>query len=325
VPDDEAGSQPTPSINEILTDEYLVDAIFPTRRLHIVSGPVGAGKTTLEFQMTRCVLDSAPFLDYATHNSEGVVFISADRSRRETHATLRRMDMLDLAPRIKWVFMQELPGDLMPNLELMIGQHTRPGQMVIVEPLGYFLRDGQGRMGNPNDYGQVSHFLKKVKAAIERHNVTVISSLHPSKVKGGDTYAAMREKLLGSTAWAGFTDTILFIEPTEPDDPNSPYRRLHVLPRNTRAFTLEYMQDPEHGGLFVPVEMAKPMKNKLDLAIEAYTEEFFSSEDLEQWSVDANISRATAWRWLEQKVRDGIIERVGRGSYRLPGKVPKQK
>ncbi len=301
--------------DKILEDEFLVDEIFPTRRIHIISGPVGVGKSTLEYQLIRACLDNSQFLGKQTHNEAGVVFLSADRTRRESHATLRRMGMLDLVPRIKWIFPQELRSKKDAFLETMIVEHTKPGQVLFVEPLAYFLRDGNNRMGNTTDYGHVSHFLSNVKHYVEENNITLICSLHPAKTKGADGYAAIREKVLGSTSWAGFTDTVLFLDPTDPGDPKCPYRTLYVLTRNHGCFSLDYMQEPEHG-LLVPVTMTKPFKSALDIALAEWATEEFTLRDVEEWQARAEVSWKTAERWLTQKSNDGYVERIARGKYK---------
>jgi len=309
----EADSNPTTTI---LEDEYLVDNLFPTRRIHIICGPVGSGKTTLEFQLAQAVLDKASFLGEPTHNVEGVVFLSADRSRRETHATLRRMGMLSLIPKIKWVFTQERTNPVPSNLEMLIDWNTRPGQMLIVEPLAYFIQDGNGKSGDPNNYGHVSHFLEKIKGAVEKRDITLVSSLHPPKAKKGEGYQATREKLLGSTAWAGWTDTMMFIEPEKPEDPDDPYRKLFVLPRNTRSRVLDYMQEPEHG-LLAPTNVKSIIhKSTLDKALEAWEQETWTRGDANDWAIAAGLSPETAKKWLQQMDTDKRIKRVERGVYK---------
>ena len=313
MPEDE--STPAPAPPTILEDEFLVDRIFPTRRLHIIAAPVGIGKTTFLFQLCRSLLDGTDFLEEKTRRAPGILYLSADRTRREAYATLRRMGCLDLIPRMSWMFVHENTSDVEAYLENLIEKHTVPGQLMIVEPLTHFLRDGQNKMGNPNDYLHVSHFLGRIKKYIERHDITMICSLHSAKSKGDMVYAAMREKVLGSAAWGGMTNTIVFIEPTDADDPASPYRTIHIMPRDIRAFSLEYMQETEHG-LLIPVPVAKPFKSELDKCLDNHPDDTFTIEHVHEWQMRANVSWPTVERWLRQKIQDGYIERVQRGVFK---------
>ena len=315
VPDDEAGSAPSIIASAIAEDEFLVDRIFPTKRLHILAAPVGVGKTTLLFQLCCSLLENGTFLGRPAHRREGIVYLAADRTRRETYATLRRMNMLELIPQIKWLFTDEMATPGMNFLELLLEQHTRAGQLFIVEPLLYFLRDGNNKMGNPNDYLHVSHFIGKLKRSIEKVGVTMLCSLHSAKVKGTEGYAAMREKVLGSNAWGGTTNTVIFVEPRDPEDSSSPYRKIHVMPRDSQAFVLDYMQESAHG-LLIPAEAPKPFKNKLQEQFDAYEGEAFTIADAIQWADTAAIARKTLERWLNQKIQDGYVERLERGTYR---------
>ena len=300
---------------QVLEDQFLIDRIFPTMRLHVIAAPVGIGKTTFLFQLCRAVLDGTEFLGEKPQPVTGIMYLSADRTRREAYATMRRMGFLDLVPRINWVFTNENANNVDDYLENTIESKTKAGQLLIVEPLMHFLRDGNNKMGNPNDYLHVSHFLGRVKKYIEKQGITMICSLHSAKVKGDSGYAAMREKMLGSNAWGGMTSTVVFIEPTDPDDPTSPYRTIHVMPRDIRAFSLAYMQETEHG-LLVPVPVAKPFKCELDMALENHPDETFTMDHLREWQTRSNVSWSTVLRWLKAKIDDGYVERVSHGVYR---------
>ena len=145
MPDDDS------KLIEIPEDDFLVEKIFPTKRVHLIAGPVGAGKSTYIYQMGKSILDGITFLNNPTHNRGKIVYLAADRTRREAIATLRRMGFLALLPRIKWLFVNEIrQRGIIPFLETIIEQNCAPGDMLIVEPFQFFLRDDKNRAGDPN-------------------------------------------------------------------------------------------------------------------------------------------------------------------------------
>jgi hypothetical protein len=298
-------------------DEFLVEDMFPTKRVHLIAGPVGAGKTTYIYQLARTALDESDFMEHRTpHRGGRIVYVAADRTRREANATLRRMGALDLIPRIKWIFANEIrQKGVIPFLETLIEQNCKEGDTVIVEPFQFFLRDDKNKAGDPNSYMDVSHWICKVKDAVEKQGVTLFGSVHPPKAKKGEGYASVRDKLIGTSAWTAFTSTTVYIEPTDPDDVTSPYRTIHVLVRDGKNFTMEYMQEPEHG-LLVPVPSAKPFKSALDLGLDAHPDEVFTLEHVREWLTGTTISWPTVERWLKGKVDNKNITRVSRGVYR---------
>jgi len=310
VPDDDRNFIEPPE------DDFLVDKIFPTTRIHLIAGPVGAGKSTYVYQMSKAILDGIAFLNNPTHSRGKIVYLAADRTRREAIATLRRMGFLHLLPRIKWLFINEIrQKGIIPFLETIIEQHCAPGDMLIVEPFQFFLRDDKNRAGDPNSSMDVSHWICKVKDAVEKVGITLFGSVHPPKAKKGEGYGSVRDRLIGTSAWTGFTSTTIYIEPTNPDDVTDPYRTIHVLVRDGQNLAVEYMQEPEHG-LLVPVATIIK-KSPFDLRLESLDADVtFTSADVGQWAVEAGMTDRTGRNWLKQLEKDTKVRKVGYGVYK---------
>lgn len=296
-------------------DDFVVEGMFPTKRVHLIAGPVGAGKSTYIYQLGRAILDGTEFMGKPTHNGGRFVYIAADRTRREALATLRRMGALDLIPRVRWLFINEIrQKGIVPFLETIIEQNCSVGDTIVVEPFQFFLRDDKNRTGDPNSYMDVSHWICKVKDVVEKFGVTLFGSVHPPKAKKGEGYGSVRDRLIGTSAWTGFTSTTVYIEPVNPDDVTDPYRTIHVLVRDGQNFTLEYMQEPNHG-LLVPA-MKVVRKSELDLWLEAMNEDVtITTQDAEAQAITFGKSAKTGQRWLAQKAEDGYVKKVGHGVY----------
>lgn len=291
--------------------EFVVDGIFPRNLIHLIAAPVGTGKTTLFMQQIDAMQRGQLFLGKQSYPSR-VVYITADRGAQETAATLKRLGLPDVQLRL--VSLKDMSGPTVPYLEVLLDQHCVRGDLVIVEPFNFFLRDGQNRgVGDINNFGHVSHFLLRVGKKVEELGITIEGSLHSSKAKHGSEYMVAREKVLGSVAWTAFTATTIVIEPANPTVVDDPGRTIHVLPRDIRPFTLDYIVEPTHG-LLIPTAV-KPFKSRLDELLEAH-EGPFTTEDIERWMEEANVSLRTTTRWLKQKIEDGYVERIDRGIYR---------
>jgi len=297
--------------------------MFPTKRVHLIAGPVGAGKSTYIFQLDRSVLDGAEFMGNKTHNRGKIVYLAADRTRREANATLRRMGALDLIPRIKWLFVNEIrKNGVIPFLESVIDQHCQEGDMMIVEPFQFFLRDDKNRAGDPNSSMDVSHWICKIKDAVEKYGITLFGSVHPPKARKGEGYGSVRDRLVGTSAWTGYTSTTVYIEPTDPDDVTSPYRTIHVLVRDGKNFAMDYMQEPEHG-LLVPVTR-QIARSPFDLWLESMEEgAIVTTREAEDYAASIGKDERTGRRWLAEKAdpEAGYLEKVGHGIYKKRRKV----
>jgi hypothetical protein len=290
--------------------KFIVDGIFPRGMVHLIAAPVGTGKTTLFMQQLDCIQKGAQFLGRDTYPAN-VVYITADRGEQETYSTISR---LGLSIKMKIVSLKDSNGTI-PYLEVLLGSCNRD-DLVIVEPLNFFLRDTLNRTGDINNFGHVSHFLLKIGKIARDLNLAIEGSLHSSKAKTGSGYAVPREKVLGSVAWTAFTSTTIVMEPVDPKTPEDPGRTIYVMPRDERPFTLDYIVDSDAGGLLIPqAAHARRFKSDIDKFLEAH-EGPFNMQHLEGWQERANVSRATVYRWLEQKIKNGEVEKVERGVYK---------
>jgi RecA-family ATPase len=299
--------------NDVVSDlarieKFVVDGILPCNLVHLLAAPVGIGKTTLIMQLLQSMKDGTLWLTKQAYPRR-VVYISADRGKQETDSTLERLGLTGLE--FKLVSLKDTKCTTISTLEFYIDQNCLRRDLVIVEPLNFFLRDGN-KTGDINNFGHVSRFLLAIGKKAEELQLTILGSLHSSKAKQGSQYMVAREKVIGSIAWTAFTATTIVLEPSDPTVCDDPGRLIHVLPRDMRPFTLEYTVEPERG-LLIQRERMKPMKNKLEEYFEGHEAETFTSEDMKNWAEKAGISESTMWRWLKQKVRDGyvIIEEPG--------------
>jgi RecA-family ATPase len=293
--------------------KFVVDGILPRGMVHLIAAPVGTGKTTLFMQQLDSIQRGAQFLGRDTYPAN-IVYITADRGEQESHNTIER---LGLKIDMRIVSLKDTKKSVIPYLETLIETYCRRDDLVIVEPLNFFIRDANNRTGDINSFGHVSHFLLNIGRMARDMNLTVEGSLHSSKAKAGSGYAVPREKVIGSVAWTAFTSTTIVMEPADPKTPEDPGRTIYVLPRDERPFTLEYVVDSDAGGLLVPQAVfARRYKSNLDKFLDAHPHETFTNLEVESWKDTASVSVSTAYRWLEQKIKNGEVERVEKGVYK---------
>jgi AAA domain len=304
MPDTDGSSQSKPA------RKFIVDRYLPEGFMHLIAAPVGMGKTTIVFQLIGATQTESKWFGELAHKPVGILFVSADRDREETTETMERMGMVGLP--VKFVFTCDYP--VVPYLETIIEQEAQAGWLVIVEPFMVFLRDGQNRMGNINDYNQVFSFTNRVKRVVRKSQVTLLASGHSAKVKKGEGYSLVRERTIGSTAWSGAFSTIIYIDPPNVEDALSPLRTLTIFPRNKAGVQIECVQEGEQG-LILPVEM-KIAKSPLDYALEGLTEPTFTYADACSWATAAGLQARTAERWLKELNNNGKVVKLGRGVYK---------
>src|SRR5712664_832592 len=112
MPNDDSGSN---------AKKFVVDDIFPRNLVHLVAAPVSTGKTTLFMQQINAMQKGMEFLGKPAHHSR-VVFITADRGKRETDSTLLRLGFADL--KIHLVSLKDMRG-VIPYWETLIADNCQ--------------------------------------------------------------------------------------------------------------------------------------------------------------------------------------------------------
>jgi energy-coupling factor transporter ATP-binding protein EcfA2 len=290
-------------------DEHVIPDIMPTCEVHLIGGPSGSGKTTLSFQMMQ-ILQVGGIWWGKQIAPQPSVYIACDRSANATQRTMARVGIpFDFIP-VYGLADEPAIIDLPSFLNKVMKEH--PGTKVIwVDGLA-----SETPEGKINDYKLVASFLKRLALFAKKNNVTLIGLVHSTKCKEGERLLNPRQRILGSVAWASYSDTIIIIEPEDQENPTDDRRVVMVCTRNSQGIKQSYKFDAN--GRLVECESAQEQVQQfmLDSRMpESGT--VFSTKDAIGWAKEANQSDATAERWLKARVGNGSLEKVGRGQYRV--------
>lgn len=246
----EPETQPTPSAPS--HQEMLIDDILPAREIHLVAGPSGAGKTTWLIKMIDQWRQGQSIFMHASH-PKPFMYLSLDRSQ----AGVRRIfDRLKIDHKNFRLFVPKANSN---NQKLSLAQllrglieHNPDVRVFFVE--GFQSRTPDGKM---NDYKVVAHFLLELQQICEQYNVTIVGVAHASKAKQDEKYLNPRERVNGTVAWAAYSETIIVIEPEDPDDPQNVNRRVMILPRNAREQV--FLMENKDGTLVEKTSVQNPV------------------------------------------------------------------
>jgi hypothetical protein len=199
--------------------EYVIDKIFPTNKLHMISGPSGAGKTTFIFNMIRDWSIGADVLGHKSNPSK-YLYIALDRDTDEID---NRIEAAGLDPA------------MIPHLSILEAGLTMKKLLdrVPLDTRVLFI-DGFAvltPMGKHSDYSIVADFLRLTGAILKQRQLTIFGTPHATKTKQGEEFTHARHKVLGSVAWGAFSSSLLFIDSEDSRDVNCNTRIVEVLPR----------------------------------------------------------------------------------------------
>lgn len=285
----------------------LIDDILPAREIHLIAGPSGAGKTTWLIKMIDNWRQGMSIFGHASH-PKPFMYLSLDRSQ----AGVRRIfDRLKVNHKNFQLFVPKANSN---NQKLSLAQLLRGLIKTYPDVRVYFIEGFQSRTpdGKMNDYKVVAHFLLELQQICEESNITIIGVAHASKAKQDEKYLNPRERVNGTVAWAAYSETIIVVEPEDPDDPQNVNRRVMILPRNAREQV--FIMENKDGTLVEKTSVQNPIvqsnfgkvlswlaSQPLDRIVT--TTEICNESNVPTGSINLELTKLQQHKALEQKKR----------------------
>ena len=305
-------------VAEILADApqetrltYLVDGMIPANQVHLLAGPSGGGKTTLAFQMLSALATGEPFLGRWTRKVT-VAYVSGDRP---AESVLETQDRCGVSFPIFSAVDENLVGEdllskIFPRLTAVCGG-VRP-DVIYIDGFTAFVPGGF-----LNNYAVVAKWLASLQRWARKMKVTIIGACHATKTKEGEKFTNPRQRIAGSVAWAGFSETVLIIEPLD-DEKDKAKRVVHILPRNHAEETM-FLKFNTEGRLVLPEKVVHAEKLTAFI-MDGLLDKFKLGETVlyakyRDEALAKGVSLRTYNRWLAKAVEEGKLVKTGKGVY----------
>jgi hypothetical protein len=283
--------------------EFLIDDLLPAGEIHLLAGSSGSGKTTWLFQMLADWQQGKEVFGHASHPVP-YAYVSVDRSRTSVTRTLQRLGLVDKITRI--ICREDLPSAISLGSVLQACREKHPDSKV------FFIEGFQTMVGDKgNSYTPVAQLLQATTAYCAQNGLTVVGVCHSPKMKIEEGFKHPRETVLGSVAWAAFSDTVITMDLDE----KTGIVNLNMLPRNAASETHQLVFSPPNGILIPPPNSPKDLLVKLLLAQDEGTE--LTRPEILEWGNSLGCSVRTADRAIADLVDSGeLVATIHRGTYR---------
>lgn len=286
------------------SSEWLIQDILAKREVSLFGGPSGASKTTLLFQILQTWNSGDPVFGHASYPVP-YAYISVDRSERSVRRTLERIgidpDTINVLSAI--------------DLKLTTLRSVINTARVKFSDAKAFFIDGFASLtpeGKINDYNTVANFLAEATRECGQFDLTIIGIVHAAKTRENEKYLNARQRILGSVAWAGFSDTIFYIEPTDAENATCLMRKFEILPRNAKNEVFE-LELTSTGTLILSTHKKEEDTSKSSMFLDNLASNVeFTPEGLQ---ASLLVSRSTVKRIIEKWIDSDIIQRVRKGVY----------
>lgn len=320
-------------------DIFIHDPMPPVILQHsvnLLAGAPGTGKTAFLVHMVQTLQQRKPFFTLpAAPQPIYQAFIGADRSWDDSTR--------------KWFDVQGIDADAFPHYSLQddrkfqksrlrkkheriaifaeclervspngSGEFPSP-TLIYVDPLALFLG------GNLLDYDTCLVACSELREICIDKGICIVGTAHAAKQKADkkETYLRLQDRILGSAALFGYTDTQLYLASPEETD-RSTYTFLWA-PHHAKSQMFAMTRDDQ--GRFIPVDgqplestaaggkAPKPLAD-VDWLLALLTEPKKATELVEAGE-ERSVSRMTVYRRLNALVEQGRVRQVARGTYQV--------
>jgi len=321
------------------SDSYIIDPIFPNAALHVINGPPDIGKSTWLFQLLYDWEHGKVVLGGCKSHPCEWVYVSLDRSLRDTDRTMRRMGIDNWnMPAYAIEEVIERNGqkkiDMEPSI-FGIVKRFPDCQLYVIEGLQMLMPNvGRGQSLNKAQ----GMWIVRLRDEILNQGKTIIAVNHKPK---GNMASHDREDMMGSQGLiGGLGTTVNFGLP--PDEHGkeqgmlgqrqSNQRLISIMPKNSPKIYLTCTvgingrieldgvssSDPstqeKHTEVIETASDSLRILGAHLIAYEGLTE--LTIGQIRKWGTDAGISRSHVDEWVRLQVADGKLVREGGGSFR---------
>jgi AAA domain len=287
-----------------LPTEHYVPGLWPKHRFNLVSGASGAGKSRWIIPQLFALREGKPIMGEQTKPIK-IAYVCCDRTSEDAKDTMSDLGHdASLIPVFSF-----MDNDLDWSFSNVVNFVPAGTNLVFIEAVGALVPGG-----NMIDYHSVLRLGRLVNKTRRSTGFDFWGSTHTPKLKKGEDFKHTRDNVIGSSAWPGIAGTIVHIHENDQGQ-----REIHILTRDDAARTLYYEFDLT--GHLVECHLIIGTVI-LDSWLKQFTAgTILTVDQIMEQAAKAKVSRRTVFRWIDDKVNEGLLLRLGKGMYEVRNKM----
>lgn len=294
-----------------------IPGIIAAGSLNLISGASGVGKTALVADMCRRWRDGRSICWRPTNVPTKIAVIVGDRKWSDHKQWFEAVGFPDIPhysfrddTSFSWDRLHSRTAVTDIFEKAVDGLKLPPGALLIVDPISLFIS------GNLIDYKAVAIAMGKLDRIITKRKITCLGIMHMAKQKGDhkDRYTRPQDRILGSSALLGFSDTPMYL--LGPEDMDDECYGFGWIPHHSPHETFQFVRNEQ--GLFVPFAAPDQDANMHALlgVITAASEGTKTKEIIDYATGQLAIPTRSVHWYLDKLQAAGKIKRVVRGIWR---------
>jgi len=294
----------------------LIEHLMPHGSISTLSGASGVGKTAFLASMIAAWQKGLELFGLKTSIPPAIGVLAADRPWRDHQAWF---DRAGCAPFPHYCLRDEAyawevlrDSRAVPTVfgKLVDSIGLPPGSLLIVDPISLFI---PGRLF---DYKDVAIGIGLLDAQLKARQLTTLGIFHVGKQKSsaGDRYMRPQDRILGSTALIGYSETAFYL--ISPEEAERRTYEFGIISHQLKSTALQYTRNAE--GLFVPAEIFDDVQEE-ETALNILPVDG-TPLTAAQWALEIQrvlrVSLRSAERLMRRLRQADRVVRAGKGKYR---------
>jgi len=294
----------------------LIEHLMPFGSISTLSGASGVGKTAFLASMIASWQKGEDLFGLKTSIPPAIGILAADRPWRDHQAWFDRAGCAPFAhyclrdEAYAWDVLRDsravpkIFGQLVDSIKLP------PGSFLVVDPISLFI---PGRLF---DYKDVAIGIGLLDQQLKERQLTTLGIFHVGKQKSnkGDRYMRPQDRILGSTALIGYSETAFYL--ISPEEAERRTYEFGIISHQLKSSALQYTRNAD--GLFIPAEIFDEIQEE-EAALNILPADG-TPVTTAIWALGIQrvlrISIASAERLMRRLRHAGRVVRVGKGKYR---------
>lgn len=314
-----------------------IPKVIPGGGVSLLAGSSGTGKTAFLAWFTCQMRDGLPIFHHAVPAAPAQAVLAIDRSWVQStsqwfelagYPDIPAYSPLD-DPSFKASSLRH-KGNRMGLLESFIDKlevnhgPLPPDAILYVDPLACFLG------GNLIDYDACAMACMQIREIARDRRLTIIGTAHTAKLKADkkDRYQRVQDRILGSTALLGYTDTQMYL--ASPEESDSRFYTFFWNPHHAKSETFDLTRC-DKTGLFnaasatphpdtPPLASHEPPSDHESLILDLLTQlqPQYPNAGVPYAAIleASGLKDGSVHRYLMHGAKEGRILKVGRGTYK---------
>lgn len=287
--------------------------------VNLFASPPNTGKTALMATVTRALFLGQPVFGHQPNPIPKICVISLDRSWHQSSqlwyqlAGWKDVELAhyclqdDLEFDVKRLMQKTRRMEVLRYALSKLGD-LPVGTLILIDPITPFLG------GNLMDYDACLVACTLLRRLCRELGITIIGISHAGKQKNDkkEQYRRLQDRIVGSTAQFGYTDTQMYL--ASPEETGEPHYTFLWHPHHRKPELIPLGR--AENGLFVPYGEGKAEQDHQRILQYVPGPESDGVGFGELVLQCEGLSRATVHRELQESLKAGTVERVGHGRYR---------